>query len=156
MSLHFDDGNPQDGRGWSAPFRTYPWEPPDMDIPLFLEDQLIKSTEIRDEKKHPTFLLSNSSSWREMCGYNWDLTTVCKFYSPEKCKHESWVSTLPPFPGRGWNKVSAFKYPILSYNSAFFQDLCILICSSSASSIILGFFKPKAMAHTLTPCTAVP
>lgn len=50
------------------------------------------------KNQHISFLLSNRSSWREMCGCNLDLITMCQFYSLERCIHENLDKSLPPFP----------------------------------------------------------
>lgn len=46
------------------------------------------------------------------------------------------------------------QYQVITVLSS--RTCAIIIYSSSAFSVILDFFKPKAMVHTLTPCIAVP
>lgn len=92
-----EGGRREKGRGMGLS-RTYPLEPADVVFNPFFPWGSVNQQHVRDENKHPTFLLSNSSSWREMCGYNWDLPIMCKFYSPERCKHESSVESLSSPP----------------------------------------------------------
>lgn len=46
------------------------------------------------------------------------------------------------------------QYQVITVLSS--RTCAIIIYSSSAFSVILDFFKPKAMVHTLTPCIVVP
>lgn len=109
-----------EGVGGTDLSRTYPLEPADVVFNPSFPWGSVNQKYIRDEDQHISFLLSNRSSWREMCGYNLDLMTMCQFYSPERCTLENLVQSLPPpshppFPNRQGIKVFATKYQKAGY-----------------------------------------
>lgn len=131
--------------------RTFHWQPADMAFNPSIPLGSVNLKHIRDENQHPIFLLSNSSSWRENCGYIWELTTTCNFYSLERYKHESLMeSPAPPLAEDLLRFLHLnIQYQVITLLSS--RTCTTIIYTSSAFYIIEDFITLKATAQTLNP-----
>lgn len=135
-------------------YRAYPLEPADVVFNPSFPWGPVNQKYIRDKNQHIIFLLSNRSSWREMCGYNLDLTTMCQFYSPERCIHENLFKSLPlpsrsPFPARQGIKVlqpNIRKQIIKVLSSGTYANIAYYQFSFPYN---FGFLQTKGMSHAL-------
>lgn len=146
-----------EGAGGTDLSRTYPLEHADVVFNPSFPWGSVNQKYIRDENQHLSFMLSNRSSWREMCGYNLDLMTACQFCSPERCIHENLVESLPPTPPTPLSlidkelrflQVNIRKQVITVLSSRTYTNIAYYQFSFPYN---LGFPQTKGMRHALKP-----